>query len=251
LIGTEATVAGIRQGDVYDFLKRFYIANNVSTSIVGPITLERVMRGFRVFFGGWSKGQVIPTTFRQPAQVAQLRLVKVEAPDAANVELRGGVLGLKHTDPDFLMTEVMARILAARLKGAAEAASANFTVASARRVLSGPFYFSASVAAEKAPRLSQKATEQFAALAATAVSPEELAAAKASLASEYAAYSVEHYLREIEVFKLPRNYPLNIQKRINDISAADVRRVAKGLLDSNALTVVALGRVNDSFKSTP
>lgn len=249
LDGTEVMVAGIRPGDVYDFLKRFYIANNVSVSVVGPISQERVMRGFKVFFGGWSKGQIVPATFRQPAQVAQLKVVKVEALEAANVELRGGVLGVRHTDPDFLVTEVMARILSTRL--GRETDAGGFSVQAARRVLSGPFYFAASLPAEKAPQFSQKATEQFAALAARAVSAEELAAAKSALAGEYVAHPIEHYLREIEVFGFPRNHPLTVQSRIDAISAADVQRVARRLLDANALTVVALGRVNEGFKTNP
>ncbi len=249
LDGNEIMVAGIRQGDVYDFLKRFYVANNVSVSVAGNIPHDRVMRSFKVFFGGWSKGQIVPATFRQPAQIAQLKVVKVEAPEAANVELRGGVLGVKHTDPDFLVTEAMARILTVRLKRDTDAGS--FSVTASRRVLSGPFHFSASIPADKAPQFSRKATEHFASLATTPVSAEELAAAKTTLAGEYAAHPIEHYLREIEVFGFPRNYPLTIQSRVDAITAADVQRVAKRLLDANALTVVALGRVNESFKTNP
>lgn len=247
LHGTEAAIAGIKHGDVYDFLRRFYIANNVSVTTVGNITQERVMRSFKVFFGGWSKGQLVPATFRQPPQVTQLRMVKVEAPDSANVELRGGVIGVKRTDADFLTTEVMARILTARLKREAETVEVN----SSPRILSGPFLFSAAIPAEKAQGFSQKATEQYASLATTPVSAEELAAAKATLAGEYASRPIEAFLREMEIFMLPRNYPLSVQKRIEDITAADVQRVAQRLRDANALTVVALGRVGDSFKSNP
>jgi predicted Zn-dependent peptidase len=50
---------------------------------------------------------------------------------------------------------------------------------------------------------------------------------------------------------LPKNYPLNIKENIEKVSAADVQRVAKRLFDANAMTVVALGRVNESFKTQP
>ncbi|MDX2032673.1 MAG: pitrilysin family protein [Blastocatellia bacterium] len=245
--GTEITLAGIKQGDIYDFLRRFYIANNVSVTTVGNIPQERVMKSFKILFGGWSKGQLVPATFRQPPQVTQLRVVKVEAADSANVELRGGVISVKHTDADFLTTEVMARILTARLKREAEGAA----VTSTPRILSGPFVFSATLPAERAQAFSQKATEHYASLATTPVSAEELSAAKASLAGEYAARPVEVFLREIEVFSLPRNYPLSLQKRIDEITAADVQRVAQRLRDANALTVVALGRIGDNFKANP
>src|SRR5215470_4253203 len=249
--GSEATVTGIKQADIYDYLKRFYIANNASVIVVGNITHERVMRPFKAFFGGWSKAQIVPATFRQPAQTVQLKLIKVEVLDTPNVELRGGMIGVRNSDPDFLAAQ------------------------SPRRLLSGPFYFSASIPADQASAFSHKATESFASLATAAVTAEELRAAKsnleeehASLATaavtaeelraaksnleeEHAAYPVEHYLREIEVFKLPKNYPLNIKENIEKITAADVQRIAKRLFDANALTVVAMGRVNESFKTSP
>src|SRR5262249_31553586 len=99
--GSEATVAGIKQADIYDFLKRFYIANNVSVTVVGNITHDRAMRPFKAFFGGWAKGQTVPATFRRPSQTVQLKLLKVEVLDTPNVELRGGMIGVRSSDPDY------------------------------------------------------------------------------------------------------------------------------------------------------
>jgi zinc protease len=249
--GGEASVSGIKQADVYDFLKRFYIANNVSIIVVGNITHERGMRPFKTFFGGWAKGQSVPSTFKQPAQTVELKLVKVEVPDAPNVELRAGMIGFRSADPDFLVAEAMARILNARLKREAESVGGSFTAQLLRRVLSGPFYFSASIPADQASAFSRKATDSFASLATAAASAEEIAAAKSALAEEHAARSVEDYLREIEVFKSSKTYPLTVKENIEKITAADVQRVAKRLFDANAMTVVALGRVGENFKSTP
>ena len=251
LHGTGATIAGIKAGDVYDFIKRFYIANNASITLVGPVTSARAMRSFKVFFGGWIKGQLTPATFRQPAQVAQLRLIKTEANDAANVELRGGLIGVKRTDPDFLATEAIAQIVAMRLKNAAEGAGGSATAIAAPRALSGPIFFAASVPAESAPEVSRRATESFAALASAAVAESEFAAAKAALADSYQAQPVEFYLREIEAFGLPKDYGVTIQKKIAALTAADVQRVAKRLFDANALTVVVLGKVTGGFKTNP
>jgi zinc protease len=249
--GGEGSVTGIKQADVYDFLKRFYLANNVSIIVVGNITHERAIKPFKNFFGGWAKGQAVPATFRQPQQVLQSKLVKVEIADAPNVELRGGMIGFKSSDPDFLGSVAMARILSARLKREAESIGGSFTVQSLRRILSGPFYFSATVPADQAQAFSLKATESFASLATTTVSAEELAAAKSSLVEEHAARSVEDYLREIEVFKAPKNYPLTVKESIEKITGADVQRAAKRIFDANAMTVVALGRVGENFKSNP
>lgn len=250
VMGEAETVKAIKQGDVFDFMRRFYIANDVVAVVVGPITHDRVLRTFKFVFGGWVKGKLIPTTFRQPSRVTQLKLVKIEAPEAAQVELRGGLIGLKVSDQDYLIIELLARMLDARLKPitAAEGAS-RVEVHAPRRLLPGPFYFSATVAPERAEAFSRAATDAFAAFAANAVSAEELAAAKASLMSERARMTTGDQLRELESFGLPRNYPLNYGARLEAVTAADVHRVARQLFAANALTLVVLGPVGDRFKS--
>jgi zinc protease len=241
--GSVESVTAIKRGDVYDFVRRFYISNNAFAVVTGNITPDRAIRPFKLFFGGWTKGQVVPPTFRPPKQVAQLNLVKIEAPDASKVEIRCGVLGVKHTDPDYLTTEVLARILSARIQKEA----GEITVKSLPRVLPGPFFLSASVPAEQAPDFSRRATEIFAALTTSPVSAEEMATAKKALADEYSARPPAYYLREIEVYSLPRNYPLEVVKKIEAISTADIERISKKLLEANALTVVVLGKVNEGF----
>jgi zinc protease len=242
--GSVESVTTIKRGDVYDFMRRFYISNNTSAVVIGNITPERALKPFKLFFGGWMKGKVIPATFRPPKQVAQLKLVKIEESDAPQVEIRCGVVGVKHTDPDYLTTEVLARILSARI----QKDGGEITVKSLRRVLPGPFFLSASAPAEQAPAFSRRATEIFAALVTSPVSAEEMAAAKTALANEYSARPPEYYLREIEVYSLPRNYPLEVVKKIEAISATDINRVSKKLLEANALTVVVLGKVDENFK---
>jgi zinc protease len=246
-LGDEKTLRAINQGDVYDFFRRFYLANNASAVVVGNISHDRVMQVFKLLFGGWVKGQIVPATFRQPPQTAQLRVVKVELPEAANVELRGGLIGVKHTDADFLATEVIARIVSNRLRN--ESGAANLSVKSAQRILAGPFYYSASVAADKAQEFSRRASEAFTSLVGAPVSASELAEAKSALTNDMAARPIEHNLRDIEMYLLPRNLPVEIGKKIEAISAADVQRVAKRLLDANALTVVVVGKVNEAFNS--
>ncbi|MEO6725977.1 MAG: pitrilysin family protein [Blastocatellia bacterium] len=251
--GNEKTLAAITMGDAYDIFRKFYIANNASAIVVGNISHERVMQVFKVLFGGWAKGQIVPATFRQPSQTSKLKLVKVDLPqdslNAANIELRGGLIGVKRGDMAYLTTDVMARVLANRLKPDADATSATLSVKADPRILSGPVFFSASVPSDKAAEFSRRVTEGFAALATAPISEEEVAAARSSLAGEYAARSIESNLREVETFLLPRNFPTEVAGLIEKISAADVQRVAKRLFDANALTVVVVGKVNDAFNS--
>jgi len=110
-------------------------------------------------------------------------------------------------------------------------------------------FFSASVPGDKAAEFSRRATDTFASLAATPLSEIELAAAKSSLVGDYNARSIEESLRTIEMFLLPRNFPIEVSGAIQRITAADVQRVAKRLFDANAMTVVIVGKVNDVLNS--
>lgn len=242
LLGNTPTLTGMKQGDLYDFHKRFYMGNNAFAVVTGPVKHERIMRTFKTFFGGWIKGAIVQPTFRAPARVERLNFVKVEAAEAATVELRGGVLGVRLTDGDYLAVELLARVLAARLN---RTGVAGVTIHHPERVLAAPFYFTATVAADQAQALSRQVTEAFAALATAEITAEELAATKAALNAEFAAYPIEQSLRDIETFNLAKNWPLTLNKNISDLTAADLQRIAKRLLDANALTVVALGRVNE------
>ena len=247
--GDEQTIAAIRQGDIHDFESRFYLANNAVALIVGPIRHERAVRAFKLLFGGWVKGPVVPPTFRQPQRTTEVRVIRVVAPEASKVELRGGVVGLRAIDEDFVVAQVIARVLEARLKRDAAAQASDRVVADApSRRLAGPVFFSASITPERAVAFSRAATDGFAALAGGHVSAEELASAKAALANARAARSIGDQLREIEFYALPRTYPLTYMSRLEAVTAADVQRVAQRLLAANALTVVVLGPVAENLK---
>lgn len=248
--GHEQTAAAINRGDVIDFYKRFYLANNSVAVVLGNVKHERVMRAFKSSFGGWVKGPLVPPTFRQPARTTKVRVVEVEAPEAPAVEWRGGVIGVSFADKDFIITALMARVLEMKLKkDAAELSASALAVKALRRVLPGPLLMSASVPPERADEFSRRATESYAALATTPVTEEELAAAKASLTSEHEAQPIIEHLREIEAYNLSRNHALTFATRVNAVTAADVQRVANRLRDTNALTVVVLGRVSNHPKS--
>ena len=245
--GTEATVSAIVQGDVLDYYRRVYIANDSSVVVTGPIGPERVMRTFRVLFGSWVKGPIVPPTFRQPARTTEVKLLKVNVADSPKVELRGGLIGVQVSDRDYLITQVMARILQDRLKqGIGTDAPESVKAYAPDRILPGPVFFAASVPPDKAPQVSRTATDAFAAFAANPPTEAELASAKASLKGDRAAQTMADQLFEVERFGLPKNTPLVWATRLDAITTAEVQRVARRLLEANALTVVVLGPTTET-----
>ncbi|MFM8393474.1 MAG: M16 family metallopeptidase, partial [Acidobacteriota bacterium] len=248
VLGSELTVSNLRQGDVYDVFQRFYLANNASVILSGNIAPEKTLRAFKYLFGGWSKGAPVPATFRQPIQVATTKVVRLNDPQAAEVELRGGVAGVRYVSPEFLLTQLMVEILTTRWKKNETTRDVQVNFETLPRLLPGPFYFSARIAPARLDEVSQRLTESFSGLATTTVSADELSEARRLLLGRLNARPVEDWLRDIEAFSLPRNYPLTIKQRLEAATPADIQSLAKRILEANALTMVMAGRVDSAGK---
>lgn len=241
VIGTELTVANLRQGDVYDIFQRFYLANNSAVILAGKIAPEKALRAFKYLFGGWSKGSIVPATFRQPAQVSELKLVRLDASGSERVEIRGGLTGVRYASPEFLLTQLMVEILTRRWASEAGGQSARVEFEAARQALPGPLYFSAQVAPAEAEALSQRVTAIFSGLSTNPVTADELTAARTSLLTKLSARPVEEWLFDIEAFGLPRNYPLTLRNRLESTTTTELQALIRKLFEGNALTVVVLG----------
>jgi len=243
--GDATTIAAINHGDVLDFYKRVYLANNMFAVVRGNLRHDRVMTLFRMFYGGWIKGVPAPPTFRPPFRTLEARVQKVEQADLTNVEVRGGVIGVSHTDADFIATRLLALVLENRLKKLEPNASVIF----APRMLVAPLYFTTAISADKAVEFSRKATDLFATLDKAEISEVELATAQSFLLREHEARAIIEYLEEIATFKLSETYPLTYESKVKAVSTIDLQRVAKRLLEANALTVLVLGKVSEGTKS--
>ncbi|HEX4945597.1 MAG TPA: pitrilysin family protein [Blastocatellia bacterium] len=243
--GTVASVGAVKYGDVLDFYKRVYLANNMFAVVRSHLRPERVMSLFRTFFGSWIKGVPPPPQFRPPFRTTEARVQKVEHPDLTNVEVRGGVIGVSHTDADFIATRLLALVLEPRLKKLEPSVTVQF----APRILAAPLYFSATVPADKAVAFSKQATDLFATLDKSEISEVELATAQTVLLKEAQERPIAEHLQEIATYKLPETYPLTYESRVKAVSTIDLQRVAKRLLEANALTVLVLGKVGDGAKS--
>ncbi len=252
LLGSAATIGNLRPGDVYDYFQRFYLANNSSAIVMGPISQERILALFKVFFGGWSKGAIVPATFRPPLRIPKDRVVVVEEPGTDLVEIRVGLPGEKATSPSYLTTQILGQIWSQRWEKAqtgANALKASIVVSS--RTLDGPLYLRATAPAKEARDAARRIVEIIVGTVATPITAEELTQAKAVLARTYESRSVVEWLQEVETFGLPRNWPLTTLPRIAAITEAEVIAAARTLLERNNPAIVLVGRVEEPPKSTP
>lgn len=248
VIGSELTVSGLRQGDVYDVFQRFYLANNAAVILSGNVASERILRAFKYFFGAWSKGAPTPATFRQPIQVPTTKIVRVEDQRAAEVELRGGIPGVRYTSPDFPLTQLLAGILARRWRASSRLPTTALAIGAEPRVLAGPIVFSGRITPAQVEAATRHLPESFASLATSIPTDEEIAEARTSLLARLEARSVEDWLRDIETYALPRNFPLTLRSRLTGATPTELQSLAKRLTEANALTMVVLGPLGEPAK---
>ena len=162
-------------------------------------------------------------------------------------ELREAVVGVRQ--PTRIHCRAGSRACPDPAKARCIRAAADRVVADAPpRRLAGPIFFSASITPERALAFSRAATDGFAALAANHVPAEELASAKAGLASERAAQSIGDQVREIEMYQLPRTYPLNYRSRLEAVTAADVQRVVRAPCQPCSTVALCWGPVAENLK---
>ena len=252
LLGSEATIGNLRPGDVYDYFQRFYLANNASAIVTGPITQKRVLALFKIFFGGWSKGAIVPATFRPPLRIPKDRMVVADQAEGDVVEIRVGLPGEKVTSPSHLTTHLLGEIWAQRWeKSNPGTSSVKALVEVSRRTLDGPLYLRAVAPAKEAREAARRMVEMMTGTVANPISAEELAQAKAALGKRWGSRSVLEWLQEVETFVLPRNWPLTALPQMAAITEAEVIAAARTLLERNHPAAVLVGPVEEAPKSTP
>jgi hypothetical protein len=141
----------------------------------------------------------------------------------------------------------MSQILGERLKQVPTSDAASQVSGAPGRLLAGPFYFSATVARSSGCLLA-RATDVSRLWRPDRWHRKNCFSQGCAQAQEAARPIIEE-LRKVEVFGLAKNYPLNWPGRVDAVAEADIQRVAKRLLEANAMTVVVVGKIDDQIKS--
>jgi hypothetical protein len=144
-IGTPETRAKIDFADLRFAYSRFYGADNATLTIRGPVDSDLAYRAARRYFGAWLKSDnKVPSTFKQPeAPDTSLQVLNLQSDQGA--EVRHVIRGFARADSDFAASEILTRILDARLKRkAAIDANAKAEVRNEAHILPGQIVLAVS-----------------------------------------------------------------------------------------------------------
>jgi len=258
--GTPESVSTITADDLKDYTRRFFARDVLKVAIVGNIDAARASDIVEKTFGGLpAKAELSPVMTASPQGLGRRVVVNLDV--AQSVVVIGGA-GIPRQDPDFMAAFVVNHILgggsfSSRLyHEVREARGLAYSIYSTLVPLSHAALFMGSTAtrADRASQTLDVVEKEIHRLAEAGPTEDELRNAKSFLKGSYAlrfdtSTKIAQQLVQIQTDDLGIDY---IDKRnglIDAITLADVKRVAKRLLDGGLLVTV-VGRPQEGLEPT-
>jgi predicted Zn-dependent peptidase len=252
LLGTEASITGMSAADLQSFYKTNFIPNNSTLIVVGDVTPDQVEKKIAALFSGWQRGSVSPFTFSDAPKAGPTTVYLVDKPGAAQSSFRIGSIGVPRSTKDYFALNVMNTILGgtftSRLMqnlrethGYTYGARSRFDM----RQSAGPFTASAEVVAAKTDSGLVEFMKELNAIRDT-VPTVELNKAKRflqlSMPSDFeTTQQIANQLIPVVLYGLPLDYYNNYVSNIENITQADVQRVARQYINPASLAIVIVG----------
>lgn len=245
--GTPESLARIERNDLLLARDRFLTADNARLIAIGGVEPARALRAFRQFFGSWRKSEaLVPATFRQPDPPDARTLVIPQA-NADTAEVRLALRGLARTDRDHVAAAVLAVIARQRwltsIGASARAQLQHATVRHEARALAGFWQMSAQVPTSDVAQTLEAARATLRALASAPPTNAELEQARGEVAAALNQTTqpnlalADQWLDQ-DTYKLTN---ADEQRILNELTPADLQRVAARLFTNAAIATVAVG----------
>ncbi|HJR65670.1 MAG TPA: pitrilysin family protein [Gemmatimonadaceae bacterium] len=252
LTGTEASTRAIARADIQRFYQTYYRPNNATLIVVGDVTADDVERRVRTLFGSWAPGNVPAPRYTDPPAGLATAIYLIDKPGAPQSSVRIGSVGVPRSTDDYFAIQVMNTILGgaftSRLMtnlrethGYTYGASSGFSM----RRSAGPFTARAEVVGAKSDSSLIEFMKELRAIR-EAVPETELEKAKAylqlQLPGEFETTGdIANQLVPVVLYGLPLDYYNSYVQRIEEVTVADVQRVAERYVDPSKLAVVVVG----------
>ncbi len=256
-LGTEQTAQELTTKDLRGFYERYYHPANAVLVVAGDITESALRTKVEKLLGGWKgKASAVPAL---PKAVApdKLRVYLVDKPGAPQSSIRVGLVGLDRKSPDFHRALVMNAILGGSFKrlvmNLREAKGWTYGVGSAfdARRTPGPWAVAGEFAAAHTADSVTEILKEIDMLRSEEVTDRELQETKDEIVKAFparfaTANQVASQMAALAVYGLPDSELRTFCARINAVTKADVRKMAKKYLRPDSMAVVVVGDRNNT-----
>ena len=259
--GTLESVKKITVGDLHDFTRNYFSRKSLVVGVAGDITAEELKTRLDQVFGRLPKdgdGKNVENT--RPVAAGKQVVVERDIPQSVVVF---GHTGIARTDPDWYTAYVMMRVLggggfSSRLtEEVREKRGLAYSVYSYLNPYDHAALIMGGVATANA-RVAESLDvirSEWRRMADGGVTTEELASIKTYINGSFplrldSTGRIAGMMLAVQINNLGINYLNSRDVLINNVTSDDIKRVAKGLLKDNELTVVVVGKPK-GLKSTP
>jgi zinc protease len=247
--GTLETVATVTPADLRDYTRRVFARDNLKIGIVGNVDAETAGKIVDRIFGSLpAKAELTPVAAANPQGLGRKIMVDLDVPQS--VVMIGGE-GIPIRDPDFMAAYIVNEILgggsfASRLyKEVREVRGLAYSVYSALLPLDHTAVFMSGTATrgDRAAQTLDVVVQQIHRLAEEGPTEQELKRAKSYLEGSYAlrfdtSSKIAGQLVALQMDDMGIDYIKRRNSLVEAVTLADVKRVAKRLLDGGLLVTV-------------
>lgn len=252
---TEESVKSITLQDVKDYYNQYFVPQNAYLVIVGDTKLSDVKSMVPEYFGNWKKAEVPVATLPQPKNVESTQVNFMDMPNAVQSEVAiVNTIQLKKGDKDYFPVILANQILGGGGEGRLflnlrEDKGYTYGAYSSARddKYIASFVASASVRNAVTDSAVVAFLDEIYRIRNEKVSKEELENAKAKYVGNFVMAleqpsTVARYALNIETDKLPKDYYQNYLKKLNEVTAEDVQRVANKYFQADKARIVVVGK---------
>jgi zinc protease len=258
--GTVESIPTVTVDDLRSYTHRIFARNVLKVAIVGNIDAARASEIVEKAFGGLpAKAELAPVAAASPQGLG--RHIEINLDVAQSVVLIGGA-GIARNDPDFMAAFIVNHILgggafSSRLyREVREARGLVYSIYSTLVPLSHASLFMGSTAtrSDRTNQTLEVVEREIHRLAENGPTDEELTKAKSFLKGSFAlrfdtSTKIAQQLVQIQIDDLGIDYIDKRNSLIDAVTLADVKRVAKRLLDGGLLVTV-VGRQQKGLASS-
>src|SRR5437762_5493759 len=252
LSGTESTVTSLSTADLQSYYQANFKPNNATLIIVGDVNPAQIEQKINALFGNWQRGDVPQLTYGEPPNAGATTIYLVDKPGAAQSSFRIGAVGVPRSTEDYFALTVMNTILggsfSSRLnqnlreaRGYTYGAGSRFDM----RRAAGPFTASAEIVSAKSDSALLQFMKELNGIRQS-VPADELSRAKRYLQLQLpgnfeTTQQIAAALVPVALYGLPLDYYNNYVQSVENVTQADVNRVAQQYINPGSLAIVIVG----------
>ena len=257
--GDRESVAGLTRDDIVGFYANYIRPNNSFLIVAGDIDPDDIIPKLEKAFSRWKRNDITPLFITTPAFPDGRKILLIDKPDATQSHIIFGSFGITRQSEYYYPFLVMNYVLGAgvsfvnrlmtevRDKGGL---TYDIRTVNDFSILPGGFYCSTSTENDSTLKAIEIALKIMKDMAENDVSDVEYNQALNFYSGYYptSLETPEQWVKEIarvRFYDLPDNYIKDFVKNIENVKKADIRRVAKYLIDVDNLVFCVVSNAAD------